>query len=123
MKNYAGDKSCTPHLIKELKDAGITTHSMPFDLGMEVPTKIMGVCESWRFRRAWYYWVADGPGIPPQRAEEFHKKWGQEVRVSGHCGCPSPLEYYKGFAVGSYHIDTQEGLKAFANLLKSIAIK
>lgn len=123
MKNYAGDKTCTPHLIKELEDAGITVHEMPSDLGREVSTKIIGVCESWSFKRAWYYWVAKGPGIPLQLAEEFHQKWGKEVRVDGHCECPSPLEWFKGFAVDHYHIDTQEGLKAFADLLKSIVIK
>lgn len=86
----------------------------------EVPTNVIGYSHHWRFDRAWYYWVAKGPGIPPDIAEEFHQKWGQQVRVEGHCGCPSPKEYCNGFAVGSYHIDTLEGLKAFNELLASI---
>jgi hypothetical protein len=42
--------------------------------------------------------------------------------IEGHCGCPSPLEYCHGFAVGSYHIDTPIGLKAFVGLLDKIYI-
>lgn len=86
----------------------------------EVPSCIFAAKYGWKFERRWYYYAADGPGIPPERAEEFHKDWGTQVRVEGHCGCPSPLEYGHGFAVGSYHIDTQEGLNAFVKLLASI---
>jgi hypothetical protein len=42
------------------------------------------------------------------------------VRVEGHGGCPSPLEYCKGFAVGLYHVDTQKGLNALAQVIKNI---
>lgn len=86
----------------------------------EVPTAYFGELCMWGFVRNWYYWVAKGPGIPPDRAEELHKDYGTQCRVQGHCGCPSPLEYHHGFAVDLYHIDTQEGLNAFAELLKSI---
>ena len=86
----------------------------------EVPTNIFGFWKHWKFERSWYYYRADGAGIPPDLAEEFHKTWGRQVRVSGHCGCPSPLEWYEGFAVDSYHIDTQEGLNAFVALLNQI---
>lgn len=88
----------------------------------EVPTAYLGEHCHWGFKRAWYYWIATGPGVPPDKAEEFHKTWGKQVRVDGHCGCPSPLEWCHGFAVGHYHIDTQEGLNAFAQLLKSIYV-
>ncbi len=88
----------------------------------EVPTAYMGELAMWGFRRAWYYWTAEGPGIPADKAEEFHKDWGTQCRVEGHCGCPSPLEWRHGFAIGSYHIDTQEGLNAFVKLLKPIYI-
>lgn len=91
--------------------------------GGEVPTSIFVAKHRWTFTRAWYYYVAKGPGIPPLIAEEFHQRWGREVRVDGHCGCPSPLEWEKGFAVGMYHIDTQAGLNAFVKLLASIHIQ
>ena len=86
----------------------------------KVPTAIFAAKYGWKFERRWYYYVAQGYGIPPDVAEEFHKTWGTQVRVEGHCGCPSPLEWCHGFAVGSYHIDTQEGLNAFVKLLESI---
>lgn len=106
----------------ELTAAGIEIEEHDFLIRMcgEVPTKIIGSLAGWSFRRAWRYWVAEGPGVPPEEAEQFHRIWGQQVRVAGHAGCPSPLAYYHGFAVGSYHIDTQEGLNAFADLLRSI---
>ena len=108
----------------ELEQAGATDSNclnLNFrSLAGEVPTKYIGFAHGWKFQRAWYYYVASGPGIPPNQAEEFHQKWGTQVRVEGHCGCPSPIEYCHGFAVGSYHIDTQEGLNAFVKLLAEI---
>jgi hypothetical protein len=94
-------------------------HNLP----KEVPTKVIGGLCGWKFERAWYYWVATGPGIPADKAEEFHAQWGKSCRVNGDCGCPSPLEVFHGFGVGCYHIDTQEGLVAFAQLLRSIDVR
>lgn len=116
------DKACQA----ELDQAGIP--SQGFDCFRfasnsryyEVPTMYRGFLAHWSFQRAWYYWVAEGPGIPPTIAEEFHKSWGTHCRVEGDCGCPTPLEENEGFAIGEYHIDTQEGLNAFAELLRSI---
>jgi hypothetical protein len=106
----------------ELEQAGLVVCS--FELfchnNPEIPTSIMGTFPYWGFTRSWYYWVAKGQGIPADIAEEFHKTWGQQVRVNGSCACPSPLEDNKGFAVGLYHIDTQEGLNAFVELLKKV---
>ena len=96
--------------------------SMESSRKREVPSSITTFAYHWKFGRNWYYWVAEGPGVPPVIAEEFHQKWGTQVRVGGDCGCPSPIESYHGFAVGSYHIDTAEGLKAFVELLASIYI-
>lgn len=103
----------------ELRNAGIPSVG-PHDWlrhNREVPAGYMGELCMWGFRRAWYYWIASGPGIPADKAEEFHKTWGT------HCGCPSPIEYCHGFSIGQYHIDTQEGLKAFAELLRSIYVE
>lgn len=109
-------------VLKELKEAGITPEGPAEFLRTmrEVPAAYVGNHCRWGFRRAWYYWVAEGPGVPADKAEEFHKVWGTQVRVDGHCGCPSPLEWHHGFAVGMYHIDTPAGLAAFASLLRSI---
>ena len=122
LKNPQLDPVVHQTAIEELTEAGIKVNELPVFLRNcgEVPTSAIGTLAGWSFKRAWYYWVASGPGIPPEKAEEFHQKWGKEVRVEGHCGCPSPLDYCEGFAVGSYHIDTQRGLNAFAQLLLSI---
>lgn len=121
MQNLAGVERCDDDVIKELTEAGINYRSYKFlkEKG-EVPTTIVGMLGQWTFERAWYYWIAKGPGIPPDIAEELHKTHGKDVRVDGHCGCPSPKEWFKGFGVGSYHVDTQEGLNALAAVILKI---
>lgn len=94
----------------------------------EVPTKHVGMFPDgsgigWTFKRAWYYWVCSGPGIPPDDANKLHETHGQQVRVDGHCGCPSPEEWCKGFAVGLYHVDTPEGLAALVKTLLEVRSK
>jgi len=123
VKNYAGHPDPDDFLRAELEEAGITVHSFNFlkNGKREVDSRIMGEVHGWSFKRAWYYWVAEGPGLPPRYANTLHETHGKAVRVEGHCGCPSPLEYRKGFAVGMYHVDTQEGLKALADMLKRCA--
>jgi hypothetical protein len=122
--NYAGPrcKEKDEEIEKELLDAGIEPNRSELwaKREREVETDVIGFLESWSFERAWYYWVASGPGIPPQYANPLHEKFGNDVRVAGHCGCPSPKEWFKGFAVGSYHVDTPEGLKALADTIKKI---
>jgi hypothetical protein len=91
----------------------------------EVPTKHVGMFPDgsgigWTFKRAWYYWVCSGPGIPPDDANKLHAIHGRQVRVDGHCGCPSPEECFKGFAVGLYHVDTPEGLAALVKTLLEV---
>lgn len=121
MINLAGVEGCDKEIRKELIEAGINILEFPYVRDGEVPTKIVGYLGPWSFYRAWYYWIASGDGIPPEIAEEFHKKHGQEVRVCGDCTSPAPSDRkYKNFAVGNYHIDTQIGLNAFAKLLKEL---
>jgi hypothetical protein len=73
--------------------------------------------------QSWRYWVAEGPGIPPDDAERLHARFGRVVRVDGHCGAPSPREWFGGFAVGLYHVDTQEGLGALAVTIREVAAR
>lgn len=120
--NKAGESGtdCDADLEAELKEAGITPHHLPELLRRgEVQSVVVGSLGPWGFRRAWRYWVADGPGIPPKQAEILHITHGTQVRVEGHCECPPP-SYCQGFAVGMYHVDTREGLKALATMIKSI---
>lgn len=105
----------------ELQAAGIPDHDLNFIPNhTEVPSTVVGGIKAWGFRRAWYYWCASGPGIPPDIATALHKRHGTKVRVNGNAGCPSPLEDNHGFAVGSYHVDNLEGLKALADTIKEI---
>lgn len=86
----------------------------------DVKTCIRGSLHGWMFERAWKYWKAVGPGIQYQDATKLFKKFGTECRVAGHAGCVSPGDWYHGLAVGHYHVDTYDGLKALADTIKSI---
>ena len=131
--NKAGDHADTDEILRaELKAAGIPTLQEDADKppeffaellreqSGEVKTSVMGVLHGWTFKRAWYYWTAEGPGIEVTAAEALHATHGQQVRVAGHCGCPSPTEWFKGLAVGDYHVDTPDGLKALADTIKAL---
>lgn len=123
--NLAGVKTCDEYIRKELAEAGIEIIELPFLGTSEVPYKVIGSISIgptfWGFNRAWRYWVAKGPGIPLEDAMELHKTYGTQVRVNGHCGCPSPKEQNGNFGTDFYHIDTQQGLNALAAMIKEIA--
>lgn len=131
--NKAGDHADTDDILRaELKAAGIPT--LQEDAGQspeymadtlrrmsgEVKTSVIGVLHGWEFKRAWYYWRASGPGIELAAADKLHAEHGKSVRVDGHCGCPSPREWFKGLAVGHYHVDDAAGLKALADCIKGL---
>lgn len=129
MKNLAsrtnGPEVNDPMLKAELAAAGIPweSHEILVDGSGEVKSSIIGLLHGWTFKRAWYYWMCSGPGIDVETAERLHAQFGQVVRVSGHCGCPSPRQWYKGLACGSYHVDSQEGLKALADTIKELVAR
>ena len=125
MKNAAGDYRCNEYIPGELVYAGITPIHHIIQLKGEVPTHFTGELHEWTFRRAWYYWVATGPPLPLKYASPFHKLIGDEVRVHGHCDCPSPEEWcgedgvHKGDgSVKLYHIDTQRGLMMLSAVIQ-----
>lgn len=122
--NMAGVDTCDETLEKELLEAGIEVIKLPIHVPQsEVPSKLIGSVERWSFKRAWYYWVAEGPGISVEDATDLFHTHGQEVRTEGHCGCPSPKEWNKNFGTGMYHVDTQEGLNALAAMIRKIAAR
>ena len=86
----------------------------------EVPTAVIGFWKQWKFERSWYYYRAEGPGIPPKFAVPFDREWGRQVRVKGDCACRGAEFWGEGFAIDGYHIDTQEGLNAFVRLLNKV---
>jgi len=131
--NKAGDHADTDDILRaELKAAGIPTiqetEGKPPEYMADmlrrtsgvVQTSVIGVLHGWEFKRAWYYWMCSGPGIEVAAAERLHAAHGKEVRVAGHCGCPSPREWFNGLACGHYHVDTPEGLAALAETIREL---
>lgn len=131
--NKAGDHADTDDILRaELKAAGIQTIQEAEGKGPEyladtlrrmsgeVKTSVQGVLHGWVFKRSWYYWSASGPGIEVEAAERLYASHGRSVRVDGHGLSPSPTEWFKGLAVGCYHIDDAEGLKALADTIKAL---
>jgi len=123
MRNLAGVKDCDDEIRKELETAGIGVHEFGFVFKGEVPTKIVGFLQGWKFERLWYYWAAKTETTPLlfKYAEPLHEKYGKDVRVDGHCGCPAPREWFKDkwhIGVNHYHVDSVWGLKALADAIK-----
>jgi hypothetical protein len=121
--NKAGRHGDTDDVLRrELEDAGIAVEQNDLFLSTsgEVRTSIIGTLHGWTFRRAWYYWICEGPGIEVAAAERLHAAHGQTVRVAGHCGCPGPREWFKGLACGLYHVDDAHGLAALADTIKAL---
>ncbi len=114
------DRICS----QELEQAGLSLVRLPEVARSrgEVKTIVVGTSGPWEFQRAWRYWVARGPRIPLDAAEELHEVHGKEVRVDGHCGAPSPREWFKGFGTGHYHVDTPAGLTALADTIEEVLI-
>lgn len=123
--NYAGRSDVDEEVSNELKLAGIAVNSFEIcrESNGEVKTSVFGNLEGWIFKRAWRYWIAQGPGIPPQYANELYLSHGKECRVDGHASGLSPLELMKGFAVGNYHIDSQVALNALSQMIQRIRLE
>ena len=118
MENFAG-KMADVECEAELEAAGIKVEHVPesFRKNMgEVKTIVMGTLRGWTFERAWYYWVAKGPGLPLEYAVPLYQECGRDVRVDGHCGGVAPT-WKGGLSVGLYHVDTQKGLGALAKTI------
>ncbi len=80
----------------------------------DVNAKLYG----WKFRRAWYYWVASTReyseyAIPEDVATEFNQEFRLETRVEGCAGGQDVRQ-----KVDLYHVDTPRGLAALMKLLK-----
>jgi hypothetical protein len=125
MKNAAGDTNCDEYISKELEEAQISYERMDLfkQSNGEVPSAIIGFLDGWKFRRAWYYWIAEAKGtlLLFEFADELHQKFGKDVRVSGHCAAPAPRAWCSKpwqMGVDFYHVDTQEGLNALAEAIR-----
>lgn len=134
--NKAGDHADTDDILRaELKAAGIPT--LQEDAGNppdyladmlrrnsgEVKTSVIGVLHGWEFKRAWYYWMCEGPGIEIAAAELLQEQYGSVARAYGDCACRGPRFWCNGLACGSYHVDSPEGLKALADTIRDLVAK
>lgn len=125
MRNLAGTKDCDDYTHQELEQAGIEIRRFPISSG-EVPSKLIGYLNGWIFTRAWRYWVAEANDtmLRFEFADGLHERYGNEVRVDGHCGAPAPRDWFDKpwhFGVMLYHVDTQGGLGALAEAIRQQA--
>ena len=68
----------------------------------------------WELSRSWRYWVASSVvGLPKAAAERLNNDWGDDVRVDGFAGGMPVTRDVK-----SYHIDSLDGLYAFARAIE-----
>lgn len=93
MQNLAGNPEADEYIKRELTRCGITIVDNMKE-NSEVPYTVIGKLGKFEFRRAWYYWVVDGR-VPIDIAMAlWYNPVGQtDIRVDGHCGCPSPKEF------------------------------
>lgn len=82
---------------------------------------------SFTFKRKWRYWEVIGD-VPLEVAEVIYEASQKDkllIRAGCHCGDLPPDKFKSEvkiaghYCIDSYHIDTQEGLKVFADLIKS----
>ncbi|MDD5650456.1 MAG: hypothetical protein PHF86_08590 [Candidatus Nanoarchaeia archaeon] len=124
--NLAGDVFCDYFIEMELKLVGIPVETVGLG-NTEVPFTKFGFIEQgpFIFKRAWYYWVVNGP-VPLDVANDLYADpvGAKDVRVVGHCGCPAPEQWTTDIDgekyIMSYHIDSLPGLKLFVNKIKEI---
>ena len=131
-ENLAGVENSSNKLKNELELGGIDIRSDFSDSMYKntelVKPKFWGNIEinnprnSWAFIRMWRYWVAEGyTGIPYEYALKLYKaNEVDDIRVFGGGGHPKQAH---GFGINSYHIDTFEGLKILADIIKEIKNK
>lgn len=95
MINLAGKEDCDKYIIEELLKVGVMAVPLPQSDHPEVKSLYEGHLLGWKFRRQWYYWSVSCEdtfkyGLDMKYASPLHALAGQEVRLSGHCGCPAP---------------------------------
>lgn len=128
MRNLAGNTDCDLWISEELRRSMIPIESYTPDRRYEVPSLLIGRLGAITFRRAWTYWIATGP-VPLDVAYRLYEDpiGRTDIRVEGHCGCPAPVHPWVSIVDGqecitSYHIDSEVGLRLFADAIRPLAI-
>jgi len=121
--NLAGRPDCDRYIREELARARIKIVDNGAPAKEEVPAQLTGRLGPFTFRRAWYYWMVDGP-VPIKMARVLWKdpEGAVSVRVAGYAGGIDPDVWTKGRRpkrVDTYHIDDQAGLRLFADTIKA----
>lgn len=132
MQNLAGHHEANKFCTLELEAAGIPVVALEKPYG-ETRSTVGGQLGPFSFRRAWVYWVVEG------RMSEEHARaidstpleskqvapysggrqtWGAVIRVDGFSGGGAAITG----AVYSWHIDTPDGLKFFANKVREFGL-
>lgn len=135
---------------EELTAAGIPVLSLMNSADGEVKTYYIGLLNGFIFQRAWKYWVVKG-NMPLDVAEYIYYNHKElEIRAAGDAGNPNPRDFavdpiYKKYCreqykngknpdktkkeyqynpryIQMYHIDTEEGLKVFADTVKKFNV-
>lgn len=92
MINLAGNEKCDAYMRDELERARVPVIEVPRqDKNPDVKYSVEGRMGKFRFQRAWYYWVVNGP-VPLEIAKQLYADpvGKRDVRVAGNCGCPPP---------------------------------
>lgn len=91
MQNLAGKPNADQYIRSELERCGINVVEHNEALAGEVHTTLTGSLKGFVFQRRWYYWSVSG-NVPLKVARAlYNDNVGREdIRVNGHCGCPSP---------------------------------
>lgn len=157
MKNLAGVATCDEDIRRELARSYIDAVDVE-EGNTEVPYSVIGKLGDMTLRRAWYYWAVKCR-VPLEIAKALYADpvGRTDIRVAGHCGCPTPEESAEWFApdgaqlikrssdcnpnlvetleragyrvvddpasegepfVTSYHIDSEVGLRVFADMVR-----
>lgn len=108
MENLAGNKDCDRAIRIELTRCGIDIVEGERSQH-EVAASVTGRLGAFTFRRAWYYWVVEGPMPLDVALKLYANPVGKlDIRCGGHYGCPSPEEY------GAHYFDA-EGRELFSD--------
>ena len=128
MPNLAGLIECNEYIKLELELAGIDVYQTSELPTGEVKSSYKGYLhcafERFSFERAWSYWIVTG-SVPLELAKKMYntEEGKRSVRVQGDCGCPAPEKWERDGYVSLYHIDTVEGLKLFADTVKTMHVE
>ena len=94
MKNLAGDPNCDREIERELTRCGIEIVRDAERSTREVSASTSGKLCAFTFRRAWYYYVVEGP-MPLELAIKLynHPVGRDDIRTAGFSGNIDPREF------------------------------